>query len=118
MIRWADLIGLAGFAVVQVSTLLLFPSSADHMNWRYMLEGFALWFAGVASVVGWLLLRWWRWGASHPKGMTWIALRDCRHRFSRRRNDSYEVHVRRTRRFPPLSWTQALAATQICADHG
>lgn len=68
MIRWTDLIGLAGFAVVVLSTLLLFPSSANHMNWLYMLEGLALWVAGFASVVAWLLLRWWQWGMSHPRG--------------------------------------------------
>ena len=28
------------------------------MNWKYWLEGIALWFVGFAAVVGWLLLRW------------------------------------------------------------
>ena len=58
MIRWTDLIGLAGYAMVVLSTLLLFPSSAEHMNWKYWLFGLALWLLGFASVVGWLLLRW------------------------------------------------------------
>jgi hypothetical protein len=68
MIRCTDLIGLAGIAVVVLSTWLLFPGSADRTNWQYMLEGLALWFAGFACVVVWLLLRWRQWGNSHPKG--------------------------------------------------
>lgn len=58
MIRWTDLIGVAGYAMVVLSTLLLFPDSAARMNWKYWLAGIALWFLGFASVVGWLLLRW------------------------------------------------------------
>jgi hypothetical protein len=58
MIRWTDLIGLAGFASVVLSTLLLFPDSAERMTWKYGLEGLALWFLGFASVVVWLFLRW------------------------------------------------------------
>jgi uncharacterized Tic20 family protein len=57
MIRWIDLIGVAGFAMVVVSTLLLFPRSAEGMNWKYWLAGLALWLVGFNSVVGWLLLR-------------------------------------------------------------
>ena len=58
MVRWTDLIGVAGFAMVVLSTLLLFHSSAEHMNWEYWLAGLALWILGITSVVGWLLLRW------------------------------------------------------------
>jgi len=58
MIRWIDLIGVAGFAMVVVSTVLLFPGSAEAMNWRHWLAGLALWLLGFNSVVGWLLLRW------------------------------------------------------------
>jgi len=58
MIRWTDLIGVAGFAMVVLSTLLLFPESAEHMNWKYWLAGLSIWFLGFASVFGWLLLRW------------------------------------------------------------
>jgi hypothetical protein len=58
MVRWIDLIGVAGFAMVIVSTLLLFPRSAEGMNWNHWLAGLALWFLGFNSVVGWLLLRW------------------------------------------------------------
>jgi hypothetical protein len=58
MIRWTDLIGVAGFATVVLSTPLLFPDSAEGMNWKYGLAGLALWFLGFASVFGWLLLRW------------------------------------------------------------
>jgi hypothetical protein len=58
MIRWIDLIGVAGFAMVVLSTLLLFPDSAERMHWRYWLGGVALWCAGFASMVGWLLWRW------------------------------------------------------------
>lgn len=58
MIRWTDLIGVAGFAMVALSTLFLFPDSAERMNWEYWLTGLALWILGFTSVVGWLLLRW------------------------------------------------------------
>ena len=58
MIRCIDLIGVAGFAMVVISTLLLFPHSADRMTWKYWLEGLALWLVGFNSVVAWLLLRW------------------------------------------------------------
>jgi hypothetical protein len=58
MIRWTDLIGVAGYAMVVLSTLLLFPDSAERMNWEYWLAGLSLWLLGFASVVGWLLLRW------------------------------------------------------------
>ena len=58
MIRWIDLIGVAGFAMVVLSTLLLFPGSAEPMNWKHWLAGLALWLLGFNSVVGWLLLRW------------------------------------------------------------
>ena len=58
MIRWTDLIGLAGFATVLLALQLLFPDSAENMNWRYWLGGLALWLVGFASVVGWVILRW------------------------------------------------------------
>ena len=58
MIRWTDLIGLAGYAMVVLSTLLLFPDSAERMNWKYWLAGLSLWLLGFASVVGWLFLCW------------------------------------------------------------
>jgi hypothetical protein len=58
MIRWIDLIGVAGFAMVVVATQLLFPGSAEAMNWRHWLGGLALWLLGFNSVVVWLLLRW------------------------------------------------------------
>jgi hypothetical protein len=57
MVRWTDLIGVAGFALVIVSTTLLFPSSAEQINWKYMLGGIAVWLLGFVSVVGWVLLR-------------------------------------------------------------
>jgi len=58
MLRWIDVIGFAGSALVVLGTLYLFPSSAERMNWVYGLAGLVLWCAGFASVVGWLLLRW------------------------------------------------------------
>ena len=58
MIRWTNLIGLAGFVTVVLSTLFLFPDSAEGMDWKYGLAGLALWFLGFAAVGGWLLLRW------------------------------------------------------------
>jgi hypothetical protein len=57
MIRWIDLIAVAGFAMAVLSTLLLFPDSAERMNWKYWLAGLALWMLGFTSVVGWVLLR-------------------------------------------------------------
>jgi hypothetical protein len=54
--RWTDAIGLAGLGMVVLGTLFLFPSSADLMNWKYLLGGFVLWLVGFVSVVGWLLL--------------------------------------------------------------
>jgi hypothetical protein len=66
MIRWIDVIGLAGFGMVIVSTLLLFPGSAEPMNWKHWLAGLALWFLGFNSVVGWLLLRWSRQSKNGP----------------------------------------------------
>jgi hypothetical protein len=67
MIRWTDLIGFAGFALVLLSTQLLFPGSTDSMNWHHMLGGVTLWVAGFASVVLWILLRFWQAGKPHPK---------------------------------------------------
>lgn len=58
MIRWTDAIGLAGIAFVVLSIHLLFPDSAERMNWAYWLGGLLLWLLGVTSVVGWLLVRW------------------------------------------------------------
>jgi len=58
MIRWTDLIGVAGSAMVILSSVLLFPDSAERVNWKYWLGGIALWFVGFASVVGWLLSCW------------------------------------------------------------
>ena len=58
MIRWTDLIGVAGSAMVILSSVLLFPDSAERVNWKYWLGGITLWFVGFASVVVWLLLRW------------------------------------------------------------
>jgi hypothetical protein len=58
MIRWTDAVGLAGIAFVVLSIHLLFPDSAERMNWGYWLGGLLLWLVGVISVVGWLLVRW------------------------------------------------------------
>jgi hypothetical protein len=44
--------------MVVLSTLLLFPDSAEPMNSKYWLAGLSLWLLGVATVVDWLLLRW------------------------------------------------------------
>ena len=71
MIRWTDLIGVAGSALVILSTFLLFPDSAERMNWKYWLGGIALWFVGFASVLVWLLLRWSiRYSKEGPLGCT------------------------------------------------
>jgi uncharacterized membrane protein len=58
MIRWTDLIGFAGFALVVIGTLLLFSRSVEDVSWGVRAGGLALWFAGFGFVVGWLLLRW------------------------------------------------------------
>jgi hypothetical protein len=58
MIRWTDLIGVAGFAMVVFSPLLLFPHSAEGANWKDWIAGLALWFMGFAFLLGWLVLRW------------------------------------------------------------
>ncbi len=58
MMRWIDVIGLLGLTLVVLGTLLLFPTSTEHMHWKYWLGGLSLWLAGCASVVGWLILRW------------------------------------------------------------
>jgi membrane-bound ClpP family serine protease len=58
MKRCIDIIGIAGFVILVISTLLLFPHSAEKMTWTYWLEGLVLWFVGFAMLVGWLLLRW------------------------------------------------------------
>jgi uncharacterized SAM-binding protein YcdF (DUF218 family) len=58
MIRCIDVVGIAGFVMLVVSTLLLFPNSAEHMNWNHWLGGLILWFAAFAFLVGWLILRW------------------------------------------------------------
>ena len=58
MIRWTDLIGVAGFALVIISSLLFVPHSAPGNQWIYWLGVFALWLLGFAAVVGWVLTRW------------------------------------------------------------
>jgi membrane-bound ClpP family serine protease len=58
MKRCIDLIGIAGFVILVISTLLLFPRSAEQMIWTYWLAGLVLWFMGFAFLVGWLILRW------------------------------------------------------------
>lgn len=58
MIRWTDLIGLAGFAMVVLSPLLLFPDAAERNDWTTWTGGIVLWFTGFASLIGWLILRW------------------------------------------------------------
>ena len=67
MIHWTDLVGFAGFVMVALGLRFLFPSSADGMIWQYQAGGVLLWTGGFAAIVGWLLLRWWQAGKSHPK---------------------------------------------------
>jgi hypothetical protein len=81
MIRWTDLIGLAGFGMVLVATLLLFPDNADFMNWQHWLGGIALWLIGFASVVGWVLSRWSvRKSNDGPPPLLVWSLRQARHK--------------------------------------
>jgi hypothetical protein len=63
--RWTDAIGLAGLSMVVLGTLLMFPNSADRMDWKYLLGGFALWLVGFVSVAGWLF---WRWSVGESQG--------------------------------------------------
>ncbi len=58
MIRCIDLIGIAGYVILVVSTLLLFPRSAEQMTWPYWLAGLVLWFVACVLLMGWLILRW------------------------------------------------------------
>jgi membrane-bound ClpP family serine protease len=58
MKRCIDLIGIAGFVILVISTLLLFPHSAEQMTWTYWLAGLVLWFMAFVFLVGWLILRW------------------------------------------------------------
>jgi uncharacterized SAM-binding protein YcdF (DUF218 family) len=58
MKRCIDLIGIAGFVILGISTLLLFPRSAEQMTWMYWLAGLVLWFMAFVFLVGWLILRW------------------------------------------------------------
>ena len=67
MLRWTDLIGFAGFVLVVLGTMFMFPGSAERMSWHYMLGGLALWLTGFASVVGWLFLRFCQAGKPQPK---------------------------------------------------
>jgi membrane-bound ClpP family serine protease len=58
MNRCIDLIGIAGFVILVISTLFLFPPSAEKMTWAYWLAGLVLWFMAFIFLVGWLILRW------------------------------------------------------------
>lgn len=58
MKRCIDLIGIAGFILLVISTLFLFPHSVEKMTWIYWLEGLVLWVVGLVMMVGWLILRW------------------------------------------------------------
>lgn len=76
MIRWTDLIGLAGFVLVVLSTLWLFPDSTTDMGWVHWLAGIVLWLVGFASVVGWI---WSRWLARKPEGKSPLSSAEIRH---------------------------------------
>ena len=58
MIRWTDLIGVAGFVLVIASFVLFSPQSVPSNEWMYWLGVFALWLLGFAAIVGWVLTRW------------------------------------------------------------
>ena len=97
MIRPTDLIGVVGFALVVLATLLFFPDSADRMNWKYWLAGLSLWFLGFSCVVGWLL---WRWSIRQTKDgppplLTWSARRE-QERDVTSHADGTEVHYKKT----------------------
>lgn len=56
--RRIDVIGLSGAAMWVAGVFLVFPASAERMDWESWLGGFILWSAGFACVVIWLLSRW------------------------------------------------------------
>ena len=58
MIRWTDLIGVTGLALVITSFVLFTPASPQSDEWMYWLGVSALWGLGFAAIVGWLLTRW------------------------------------------------------------
>lgn len=59
--RWQDVFGFAGLALVILGTVLMFPSSTQGMRLSYLLGGSILWLAGFATVTGWVI---WRWSTS------------------------------------------------------
>jgi Kef-type K+ transport system membrane component KefB len=58
MIRWTDLIGVAGFVLVIASFVLFSPASSPSNEWTYWLGVFAVWVLGFFAIVGWVLTRW------------------------------------------------------------
>ncbi len=58
MVRWTDLIGVAGVVLVITSFVLFSPASPPSDEWMYWLGVSALWGLGFVAIVGWLLTRW------------------------------------------------------------
>lgn len=63
--RWQDVFGFAGLALVVLGTVLMFPSSTYGMRWAYLLGGSLIWVVGFTMVTGWLA---WRWSIGQPAG--------------------------------------------------
>jgi hypothetical protein len=58
MIRWTDLIGVAGLVLVITSLVLFSPASLPGNEWTYWLGVFSVWLLGFVAIVGWVLTRW------------------------------------------------------------
>jgi uncharacterized membrane protein len=55
--RWTDLVGLAGLALLVMGLLFLFPKSVDRVNWMYRTGGAALWLVGFVAIIGSIVAR-------------------------------------------------------------
>lgn len=65
MIRWTDLIGVAGLVLVITSFVLFSPASSSSDDWVYWLGVSASWGLGFLAVIAWVLTRW---SVRHSKG--------------------------------------------------
>lgn len=55
--RWTDLMGVVGLALLVMGLLFLFPKSVDRVNWTYRIGGAALWLVGFVAIVSSILAR-------------------------------------------------------------
>ena len=55
--RWTDVMGLAGLALLVTGLMFLFPKSVEQVNWTYRLGGAALWLVGFVAIITSVLAR-------------------------------------------------------------